>query len=76
MPAQGFANILDRASSELLTLEEQRQFPSGMQVAPQMFALMTQVRKREMDLGFPLLVLGLSVAPDASLGPDDYRLIA
>jgi hypothetical protein len=71
----GVADFLDRASSELLRLEEQNDFPAGLRVHPEMFDLMAGLRKKELDEGFPLLVLGLPVAPEASLGADEYRLI-
>lgn len=75
MQHSGFADILDRAATELLRLEELNRFPAALRVNPDMFDLMAGIRRRELDLGYPLMVLGLPVTAEASLGADDYRIV-
>jgi len=73
---KGFADILDRASHELLRLEEENRFPHALCVHPAMFEMMADVRRKELDQGYPLLVLGLPVSAEAALDADEYRIVA
>lgn len=75
MKPGGFAHFLDRASTELLRLEEENRLPEGLQVHPAMYELMAGVRRRELADGYPLLVLGLPVEADEALSAQDYRIV-
>ena len=70
-----FSNLLDRASGDLLRMEEQKSAPVGLRVHPDMYAAMSALRRKEMDYGCPLLVLGLPVLPEETLGLEDYRIV-
>lgn len=75
MRSIGFATLLDKASTELLRMEEESRLPSAMRVHPDMYGVMADIRKREIADGFPLLVLGMPVRPDDSLEMHDYQLV-
>jgi hypothetical protein len=74
MQPSGFANFLDRASTELLRMEEQNSLPDGISVHPALYEMMAVIRRRELDDGYPLIVLGMTVQADAALQTHEYRL--
>lgn len=74
MQRYGFADFLDRASTELLRMEEQNRLPDGIRVHPALYEMMADIRRRELDEGYPLMVLGMAVEPDAALEAHEYRL--
>lgn len=71
----GFAAILDRASSELLPMEERNHFPSELRVSSEMFALLARVRQSETKNGLPLLLLGIPVKEQADLSADQILVV-
>lgn len=76
MHPRGFADFLDRASTELLRMEEQNRLPDGIRVHPDMYEMLAAARRRELEDGFPLIVLGMPVQADAALGAEEYRVTA
>jgi len=68
-------HILNDASECLLALEETGRFPSELRVHTTVFRSFEHLRRRELDNGFPLIVLGTSLVEDATLAQDEFDVI-
>jgi hypothetical protein len=64
--------IIDRACGPLAERLERRRLPAAMRVHPDVFDCVRELRAREMIDGYPLMFLGMELAPDATLGPDEF----
>jgi hypothetical protein len=69
----GLNDILDAACPELGVLTAQSSLPETMFVNPKVYDVFAEMRARELDAGFPLMVLGMSLRPDAALPMDGFR---
>jgi hypothetical protein len=69
----GLNHILDAACPELVVLTARSSLPETMFVNPRVYDLFARTRTRELDAGFPLMVLGMSLRPDAALPMDGFR---
>lgn len=76
MAQQWLNDILDRASSQLLRLEEARGNLWTMRVHPDVYNTMAHLRRRELAWGLPLIVLGTEVIADASVAQDEFVLLS
>lgn len=68
-------HVLNKASERLLPLEESGHFASELRVPSSAFHSFEHLRKRELDNGLPLIVLGALLVEDASLASDEIRVI-
>jgi hypothetical protein len=66
------AALLDNAGADMLALEERERHPSELRVSAPIYQSFAHLRRRELDAGYPLLVLGTTVVLDAQLGPDEF----
>lgn len=66
--------LLDQASARLLALEEAGLFPAEMTVSSPAFASFRALRRRDLERGLPLLVLGIEVTEDPALTGDEFGL--
>ena len=66
-------DILDAACPELVVLTARSSLPETMFVNPSVYDVFAKTRARELDAGFPLMVLGMSLRPDAALPMDGFR---
>jgi len=66
------AALLDNAGADMLALEENDRRPSELRVSAAIYRSFAHLRRRELDAGYPLLVLGATVVLDAQLGPDEF----
>jgi hypothetical protein len=66
--------LLDQASARLLALEEAGVFPDQMAVSSSAFARLRALRRRDLERGQPLLVLGVEVTEDRALSGDEFGL--
>ncbi|MFC3644821.1 hypothetical protein [Aquibium oceanicum] len=57
-------------------MEEQNRLPDGIRVHPDMYEMLAAARRRELEDGFPLIVLGMPVQADAALGAEEYKVTA
>ena len=69
----GLNEILDAACPELVVLTAQSALPETMFVNPTVYDLFARTHARELDAGFPLMVLGLSLRPDPALPIGGFR---
>lgn len=73
--ARWICPILDRACAELLEWEQAGIHPSELRFHPDVHARLAELRRRELDAGVPLLVLGTDVVPDPTLEPHEFTVI-
>jgi hypothetical protein len=66
------AALLDNAGADMLALEESERHPSELRVSAAIYRSFAHLRRREMNAGYPLLVLGATVVLDTQLGPDEF----
>jgi hypothetical protein len=66
------AALLDNAGADMLALEEKERSPSELRVSAAIYRTFAHLRRRELDAGYPLLVLGATVVLDAQLEPDEF----
>lgn len=69
----GLNDILDAVCPELVVLTAQSALPETMFVSPAVYDLFAKTHASELDAGFPLMVLGLSLKPDPSLAIGGFR---
>jgi hypothetical protein len=69
----GLNDILDAACPELVVLTARSSLPETMFVNPEVYNLFARMRASELDAGFPLMILGLSLKPDPSLAIGGFR---
>jgi len=69
----GLNDILDAACPELVVLTAQASLPETMFVHPGVYDMFARTRARELEAGFPLMVLGLSLKPDPALPMGGFR---
>jgi hypothetical protein len=69
----GLNDILDAACPELVVLTARASLPETMFVSPGVYDLFAGLRAAELDAGFPLMVLGLSLKPDPALPVRGFR---
>jgi hypothetical protein len=69
----GLNDILDAACPELVVLTARSSLPETMFVHPGIYDVFARMRARELDAGFPLMVLGLSLQPDSALPVGGFR---
>jgi hypothetical protein len=73
-PDHWVCGLLDQASARLLALEEAGLFPAEMAVGSSAFASFRALRRRDLERGLPLLVLGVEVTEDPALTGDEFGL--
>jgi hypothetical protein len=66
------AALLDNAGADMLALEEKEKYPSELRVSAAIYRSFAHLRRRELDAGYPLLVLGATVVLDTRLEPDEF----
>ncbi len=69
----GLNEILDAACPELVVLTARSTLPETMFVNPGVYDVFARMRARELDAGFPLMVLGLVLQPDPALPLRGFR---
>jgi hypothetical protein len=69
----GLNDILDAACPELVVLTARSSLPETMFVHPEIYDVFARTRASELDAGFPLMVLGLSLKPDPALPVGGFR---
>jgi hypothetical protein len=69
----GLNEILDAACPELVALTARSSLPETMFVNPEVYDVFAKMRAHELDAGFPLMVLGLSLQPDPALPTRGFR---
>jgi hypothetical protein len=69
----GLNEILDAACPELVVLTARATLPETMFVNPGVYDTFARLRVRELDAGFPLMVLGVSLKPDPALPMRGFR---
>jgi hypothetical protein len=69
----GLNDILDAACPELVVLTARSKLPETMFVNPGVYDVFVKMRTRELDAGYPLMVLGMSLQPDPALPLDGFR---
>lgn len=67
--------IIDRACGPLAARLERKRLPSAMRVHPDVFASIRSMRAREIADGYPLMFLGMELAPDAGLALEDFAFV-
>jgi len=71
-PPPALTRIIDRACGPLADSLERKRPPATMRVHPDVFACIRAMREREIAEGYPLMFLGMELAPDASLALEDF----
>jgi len=66
-------DILDAAFPELVELTASAALPETMFVNPSVYDVCAKLRASELDAGFPLMVLGLSLKADPALPVRGFR---
>jgi hypothetical protein len=69
----GLNDILDAACPELVVLTARASLPETMFVNPSVYDVCAKLRTSELDAGFPLMVLGLSLKADPALPVRGFR---
>lgn len=69
----GLNDLLDAACPELVALTAKSSLPETMFVNPKVYDVFAKLRASEIDAGFPLMVLGLSLKPDPALPKGGFR---
>jgi hypothetical protein len=69
----GLNEILDAACPELVVLTARSSLPETMFVNPRIYDVFAKTRARELDAGFPLMVLGMSLQPDPAVPMRGFR---
>jgi hypothetical protein len=69
----GLNDILDAACPELVVLTARASLPETMFVNPSVYDVCAKLRASELDAGFPLMVLGLSLEADPALPVRGFR---
>jgi hypothetical protein len=69
----GLNDLLDAACPELVVLTARSSLPETMFVNPEVYNLFSSMRASELDAGFPLMILGLSLQADPSLPLRGFR---
>ena len=69
----GLNDILDAACPELVVLTARASLPETMFVNPSVYDVCDKLRASELDAGFPLMVLGLSLKADPALPVRGFR---
>lgn len=69
----GLNDILNAACPELVVLTARSLLPETMFVNPDVYDLFAKMRASELEAGFPLMILGLSLKPDPSLPIRGFR---
>jgi hypothetical protein len=64
--------IIDRACGSLQARLDDNRPPRVMRVHPDVYAIVRELRARELADGYPLMFLGLELAPDALLPRDGF----
>jgi hypothetical protein len=69
----GLNDILDAACPELVVLTARAALPETMFVNPGVYDVIARLRAAELEAGFPLMLLGLSLEPDPALPARGFR---
>ncbi len=69
----GLNDILDAACPELVVLTARATLPETMFVNPGIYDVFARLRAAELNAGFPLMVLGMSLKPDPALPMRGFR---
>ena len=64
--------IIDEACGPLAAGLGGKRLPRLMRVHPEVFEVIRDIRARELADGYPLMFLGLELAPDAGLPRDGF----
>jgi hypothetical protein len=67
--------IIDQACGPLAERIEQRRMPAVMRVHPSVFRRIRDIRAREIADGYPLMFLGMELAPDARLPLEGFAFV-
>jgi hypothetical protein len=67
--------IIDLACGPLAERLERKRLPATMRVHPDVFACIRELRAREMADGYPLMFLGMELAPDPGLAPEGFAFV-
>ena len=73
MKEGGLGVLLDKACGEILRRHPQER-GSRLVVSPDVYAVIAEARAREVERGFPLMVLGLELDKSAEVLPTMFRL--
>jgi hypothetical protein len=67
--------IIDQACGPLAARIEERRMPAVMRVHPTVFGRIRDIRAREIADGYPLMFLGMELAPDAGLPLEGFAFV-
>lgn len=67
--------IIDQACGPLAQRIEEQRMPATMRVHPSVFGYIRNIRAREVADGYPLMFLGMELAPDARLPLDGFAFV-
>jgi hypothetical protein len=67
--------IIDQACGPLAERIEEQRMPAIMRVHPSVFGHIRDIRAREMADGYPLMFLGIELAPDARLPLEGFAFV-
>jgi hypothetical protein len=67
--------LIDLACGPLAQRMERHRPPRLMRVHPEVFACVRDMRARELADGYPLIFLGLELAPEATLPIDGFEFV-
>lgn len=66
-------DLFDDACPPLLALIEQDRMPGTMFVHPDVHASIARLRRREIDDGYPLMILGMELVADEAVPESRFR---
>jgi hypothetical protein len=67
--------IIDQACGPLAERIEEQRMPAIMRVHPTVFGRIRDIRAREVADGYPLMFLGMELAPDARLPLEGFAFV-
>jgi hypothetical protein len=67
--------IIDQACGPLAERIEEQRMPAIMRVHPTVFGHIRDIRAREVADGYPLMFLGMELAPDARLTLEGFAFV-
>jgi hypothetical protein len=74
MSTMWIGELLDRAGAAMLVLEQEGVFPGELRVSLAAHEAFSDLRRRELSDGVPLLVLGTSVVADPAIAAEEFAL--
>jgi hypothetical protein len=67
--------IIDQACGPLAERIEEQRMPAIMRVHPTVFGYIRDIRAREVADGYPLMFLGMELAPDTRLTLEGFAFV-